>query len=251
MKLENSTLSTLTLEETFILGKKIKLFQPKDGYKSGIDPIFLAYFADVKTSDVVFDFGCGVGASTFAVEFFKSPKLVKGFEIQECLAELFLMNAKENNSKITISNMCISKIKETADVIIMNPPYYNSENFISPENDILKQANMESDIGLFEWLFCARRCLKPKGKLSIVHRTDRLDDILHDLKKLGFGGISIIPLWPKLGKPSKRMIVNAIKNSKKPLSLSPGLIIHAEESYYTPQAEDILRGNIKSLLKEI
>ena len=231
------------IQKTSILGEQITLFQPIEGYKSGIDPIFLAFFADVRETDTVLDFGCGVGASMFALKFFYPSTKIHGIDIQEHLIDLAGKNIEANKfDGISCSLSCFSKLDVKVDSIIMNPPYYGAGKFIHPQNEILQKANVEGELKLKDWIFYAAQYLKNKGRISIVHRVESLEEILTLLVKNNFGGIATFPLWPKEGKLAKRIVVNAVKNSKKPSRLFPGIILHTHDNRYTLEAEEILRG---------
>jgi tRNA1(Val) A37 N6-methylase TrmN6 len=74
----------------------------------------------------------------------------------------------------------------------------------------------------------------------VVYRCDRLDDLLAALAGK-VGEIVVLPLWPKSGRPAKRVLLRARKGVNSPLCLLPGLVLHEEDGRYTPAAEAILR----------
>ncbi|HLO76048.1 MAG TPA: methyltransferase, partial [Magnetospirillum sp.] len=97
----------------------------------------------------------------------------------------------------------------------------------------------EVELGL--WLKQCVRFLKPKGRLFVVHRADRLGDILAGLHPLRVGEVRVFPLWPKAGKAATRVVVAARKDAKTPLEVLPGLLLHHDDGAYTAKADDILR----------
>jgi tRNA1(Val) A37 N6-methylase TrmN6 len=239
------------VQKTFVLGQNVILYQPVHGYKSGIDPIFLAFFADVRETDHVLDFGCGVGASMFALKFFYPQVKIHGIDIQESLIDLALKNKEENRwDDVSCTCECFSHISQTVDAVIMNPPYFADLECMHPQNEILKTANVEGKLKLKDWVFHAHRCLKNKGRLSIIHRAEALEEILSLLFKHHFGGICLFPLWPKEGKLAKRIVITAVKNSKKPTQIFPGIILHTQDNHYTAQAEEILKGKRSGFWKK-
>ena len=104
---------------------------------------------------------------------------------------------------------------------------------------------MEGAADLQAWIGFALSRLKPRGGLTIIQRADRLHEILAALGR-GAGDISILPLWPKAGRPAKRVIVQARKGLKGGVNLLPGLVLHEADGAYTPAAEAVLRyaGNV-------
>ena len=85
------------------------------------------------------------------------------------------------------------------------------------------------------------RFLKPKGRLFVVHRADRLGDILAGLNPLRVGEIRVFPLWPKAGKAATRVVVAARKDARTPLEVLPGLVLHHDDGSCTAIADSILR----------
>jgi len=77
--------------------------------------------------------------------------------------------------------------------------------------------------------------------VTLIHRADRLDDIIRCLGGR-FGGITVCPLWPRAGAAAKRLIVRARKGVATPLALTAGLVLHTGSGAYTPEAEAVLRG---------
>jgi tRNA1(Val) A37 N6-methylase TrmN6 len=75
----------------------------------------------------------------------------------------------------------------------------------------------------------------------MIHRADMVDDIILAMGKR-FGAIEILPLWPKVGREAKRVIIRARKNRRSPARISAGLVLHNEDGGYTTEAEKILRG---------
>ena len=101
-------------------------------------------------------------------------------------------------------------------------------------------ANRESTVDLAAWLRFAITMLRPKGTLVMIHRADRLDDLLAALQGK-VGEIVLFPLWPKTNRPAKRVLIRARKAMQTPLSLLPGLVLHEEDGRYTAAADQVLR----------
>jgi tRNA1(Val) A37 N6-methylase TrmN6 len=83
-----------------------------------------------------------------------------------------------------------------------------------------------------------------KGSFTIIHRADRLQDILVALRETApdMGAIVVYPLWPKSGgNPAIRAIVRARKGVAAPLTIAHGLVLHASDGTFTPEAERVLR----------
>src|SRR5690606_30723592 len=91
------------------------------------------------------------------------------------------------------------------------------------------------------WIaFCARMA-RPGGHIVVVHRADRLSELLAAFEQARCGGIALFPLWPRLGAPARRVILRARSGSRAPLVLAPGLALHGADGRYTEAAERVLR----------
>ena len=100
-------------------------------------------------------------------------------------------------------------------------------------------AASEGEAGLDCWLDAMLGLVRPKGRVTLIHRADRLGDVLAGLR--GRAGATVVfPLWPRAGEAAKRIIVTARRGIATPLRLAAGLVLHAGGSF-TPAAEAVLR----------
>jgi tRNA1(Val) A37 N6-methylase TrmN6 len=127
------------------------------------------------------------------------------------------------------------------DHVMTNPPFTPSGRGTRPPGEIKATANMEGEVDLSGWIKAAAKLLNPKGRLVVIHRADRLADLLAAMTGRGLGGIRILPLWPKSGRPAGRVIVSARNGSRRALELLPGLVLHGEDGGHTQAAEAVLR----------
>ena len=120
----------------------------------------------------------------------------------------------------------------------MNPPYHDPARHRPSPNPIKAAANLGPEAGLTAAVASARGALKRKGRLTLVHRADALGEVLAALE--GFGEVTIFPLWPKAGRPAKRVILSARKGVKGGNHLLPGLVLHDDDGGYTAGALAVL-----------
>jgi len=228
------------------LGGKIKLKQSEKGYRATSDSVLLSSAISPKAGQTVLDVGAGTGIVSLCLAYRAPDAIITGLEIQpESFAlakENSLLNHKEANINFILCDIAnpTKEIKDKAfDFVITNPPYATEKPQSPTKNKAI--ANHESTTANLEtWLdFCIKR-LKPKGTLALIHKADRLDDIIALLQRR-LGKITIYPLYPKKGKPASRIIITAVKNSRTRISLMPGLILHQADGAPTREAEQILR----------
>lgn len=230
-----------------MLGGRVRLLQPRDGYRAAVDPVLLAAAMGAGPGEAVLDLGCGVGAAGFCLTARRPGVRVVGLEIQPDLAALARRNAALNGMEdwFRVAEGDAARPPEALegfDHVMTNPPFHEAAAGTRPGDPSRAVAHVEGGLGLAGWLKAAVKALRPKGRLALIHRADRLADILAALKGRGVGEVTVLPLWPKAGRPAGRVIVAARKGVRTPFRLLPGLVLHAGDGAYTPEAEAVLRG---------
>ncbi len=127
------------------------------------------------------------------------------------------------------------------DAAISNPPFFDDPQALrAPSPD--KTGAWMADGGLAAWTGFLLKAVREGGTITLVHRADRLADILALLAPKA-GSFRIRPIQPFADAPAKRVIVRAIKTGKAPLALLPALVLHDRASgRHSAAAEAILRG---------
>ena len=231
-------------EETLLLGGRVRILQPLQGYRAAIDPVLLAA-AVPATARRVADMGCGTGAALLGL-LARCPSVCGvGVELQPETAALacqsVALNGWSERAEIITGDvrLTLPRVEGNGfEAVMTNPPYHGP----GTRSPIASRAvaHME-EVPLEEWLAGCLRCLKPLGHLVVIYRADRLDTLLAALVARKAGSQEVFPLWPRQGEAAKRVIVRAVKGGKGPLTLHPGLILHGADGRFTPQAEALLR----------
>jgi len=240
------------VSEDGLLGGKVRLFQPEEGYRAAIDPVVLAASIDARSGETVLDLGCGVGAAALCLAARLPGLQVTGLEIQNDLAKLAERNVQMNAAFGAVSivegdlrnpppNLGLGSYHH----VMANPPFMETGAGNPPPNASKAQAHTEETGSLEDWIAFFSKALKPKGSATIIHRADRVDEILALMRK-DFGALVVFPLWPnapgsEAAKPAKRVIIRGRKGLKSPTTFSPGLVLHESQGAYTSEAETILR----------
>jgi tRNA1(Val) A37 N6-methylase TrmN6 len=174
---------------------------------------------------------------------------VTGFDVQQELIALarrnIALNAMEDRLDAVVGDVAAPSqaIKASSfDHVMANPPYLEAAHVRLPSNAVKAIANVEGAAGLDAWMSFCVRAVRPTGRVTLIHRADRLDDVLAAIAG-HLGGIAVFPLWPgREGKDARRVLVQGIKGSAAPLRLCPGLVLHGPDGTFTAAAEAILRG---------
>lgn len=233
------------LTDDAFLGGRVKLLQPKEGYRAATDPVLLAAACRAAPGERVLDVGCGAGAAAICLGA-RTPGLsLEGIERAPALAALADRNGRRNGAPIMARAGDLRRPplffrSAEYDHILTNPPFYPAGS-APPAGTALRDAAHRETASLAEWLdFCLRR-LRPGGGLTVIHRAERLPEILALLSGRA-GAVEAIPLWPRAGVAAKRVIVRGVKEAKGPFRLAPGLTVHPPEGEgFTAEAEAILR----------
>ena len=241
---------TAELTHDGFLDGKLKVWQPRNGYRAATDPVFLAAAVQAKPGQTVLELGCGVGVASLCLGWRLQGLKLVGLELQNNYAELARKNALENRQPLNVIEGDLTalprKITDLAfDHVMFNPPYFGKGAFTAPTNTGKKVAHVE-ETPLSNWLIVAFKRLKPRGLLTVIHLAERLPDVLRGLPG-DAGDIVIRPLAPREGRAAKRVIVSARKGSAGPAKLLAPFNIHDGATHqndgddYSVQAKAILR----------
>ncbi|MCQ2735511.1 MAG: methyltransferase domain-containing protein [Alphaproteobacteria bacterium] len=242
----------MTTEYTndYLLDKKVKIFQPINGYRASTDAVLLAAAVDEsKTANAqILDVGSGTGAISLclAQRLQQNNVRIVGLEIQSELSELADLSAKENNfSFVKFYNEDIRKkinnenvLPCSFDVVISNPPY--SDHDMPSPNESKAAAHNHQDFDLSRWLAFCLKMAKPFGRIYLINRVEALPEICTFFQGKA-GGMLIRPLYSKKGQEAKRIIVSVQKDSKAPCRILPPFVVHNAVGTYTDEAQQILR----------
>jgi len=241
-------LASEVVENTLLRGK-LKLLQPKVGFHAAIDTVFLAAAVPVKDRQHVLDIGCGVGSAGLSVALRNKTIQLVGIDIQQELIDLAHQNATLNNmaDRCRFFQGTVLTDKNIPDnsfhSVMMNPPYQEAGTHMPSPKKIKAFSHGEDASGaaLADWVKYAHRKLKQGGFLTMVHRADRLDDVITALTaRRWFGSLVIYPLYPHEGENARRVIVRARKERYAAAVLKSGLVMHEKDGTYTRGAEKIL-----------
>jgi tRNA1(Val) A37 N6-methylase TrmN6 len=235
------------LTEDALLAGRVRLLQPRRGYRVAIDPVLLGAAVPAEAGETVLDAGLGSGAASLCLLARVPGCVVAGLELQPELAALAARNADLNGRPLeVIGGDLLSPPADLRrrqfDHVMTNPPFDEAgRGTPSPlaQRDRAHAHGAEAG-GVAGWLDACLRRLAPRGRLTLIHRADRLDLILAALAGQ-LGGITVLPLWPAAGEPARRIIVSGRKGARGPSRLGPGLALHGPDGRFTPEAEAVLR----------
>jgi tRNA1(Val) A37 N6-methylase TrmN6 len=242
-----------------LLGGMIRLLQPRQGQRASADAVMLAAAVPAKGAVRVLELGCGAGPAMLCLAARVKTAQVTGVELQADLVALSARNIAENGlaDRLTVlpGDIRQSRIAGLAagsfDQVFANPPYFDSARHrVSPHagRALARSEGARSEGGrsesgeadLAHWIAALLRYARSGGGITLIHTAERLGDILGLLGPKA-GAIRVIPLFSRAGQPAKRVIVRAVKGSRTPLVLDPGVVLHQADGSYLPAIEAVLR----------
>lgn len=223
----------------------LMLIQKKDGFKFGVDAVLLSDFVNVKKKHKVIDLCTGTGIIPFLLYGKYNPNNIKGIEIQEDMVEMANRSVKLNEiNNIEFIHSDLKDIKflktlEKADVVTVNPPYKLSNAGIVNPSDKLSIARHEILCNLENVIEASRVLLKDNGRLFMVHRPERLADIITLMKKYKIEPKRIRMVHPNKNKAPNIVLVEGQRDGGAFLKWDNPIYVYNEDGTYSDQINEI------------
>jgi FkbM family methyltransferase len=234
------------LNEDALLGGRVRIRQPTDGFRVAIDSVLLAAAVPARAGCHVLDAGAGVGGAALCLAARVPDCRVTGIEVDPELARVARENAALNALQARVTVIAGDILAPPPDLepadydhVMVNPPYLEAGAARPSPAPARAAANVEGAARLVDWAAFALRMVKPRGSVTFIHRADRLDRLLLAIE--GAGEVTTFPLWPKRGEAAKRVLVRARKGVRAPARLAFGLVLHEDDGSFTTEAEAVLR----------
>ena len=223
--------------------KDIKIVQNKDYFNFSLDSVLLPNFVEItKKTSKILDM-CTGNAPIPLILSTKTTAKIYAIELQKevysLAEETIKINKLENQIKLINDN--IKNLKkffntETFDIITCNPPYFKKKDgSIINENKVKSIARHEIEMELEDVMIISKALLKNEGSLVLVHRTERLIEIIELMKKHNIEPKRMRLIYPKVNNESNLVLIDGRKNGKDGLKILPPLYIHNEDNSYTKE----------------
>ena len=231
--------------------KGLKIIQDKNGFCFGIDSVLLSDFSkEIKKESLVLDLGTGTGILSILLSKKTNLKKIYGIEIQEEVADMANRSVKLNNleEKVEIINENIKNLKNifqknSFDAIVTNPPYKKINSGKINENEKKLISRHEISANLSDFLKISFDMLKDRGCLYMVHRPERLADIICELRANKLEPKIIRIVYSNIEAEPKLVLIKAIKNANKFLKIEKPLFIYNKDGTYTDEILKIYNKN--------
>lgn len=227
--------------------KGLKIIQNIDGFCFGIDAVLLSDFAkEIRNNSEVLDLGTGTGILSILLSAKTNLKKIYGIEIQEEVADMARRSVELNNleNKIEIINKNIKELnkifeKNSFDSIVTNPPYKKLETGKTNEKENKFISRHEVTANLEDFIKISFDLLKDKGSIYMVHRPERLAEIIYILKKYKLEPKKIRFVHSNNEQEPKLVLIKAVKNAKEFLKVEKPLFVYNKNGEYTDEVLEI------------
>ena len=254
----------------------LKIIQNKDGFCFGIDSVLISDYAkkDIKKNALGVDLGTGTGIISILLSAKTRLSKIIGIEVQKEVADMAQRSIELNGlqNKIEIKNMNIKNIiqnidnsklekrkkqvklgniqtethkekdniwLEKFDFVVTNPPYKKLETGKVNESEYKYISRHEATANLEDFIKVSKYLLKDKGSFFMVHRPDRLVDIIELMRKYKLEPKNIRFIYPSIDKSPNLVLIKGIKNAKPFLKIDKPLIVYNKNGEYTDEIYEI------------
>lgn len=224
----------------------LKIVQNKNYFNFSLDSVLLPNFVFLgQNTKMILDL-CTGNAPVPLILSTKTDAKIYGVEIQKDIYDMAVESVKINNleNRIELINADAKNIinrfeTDTFDVITCNPPYFKcSDTSLKNANDVKSIARHEIMIELEDVIKVARKLLKNGGSLCMVHRTDRLIEIIEIMRKHNIEPKRLQCIYPKKDSESNLILIDGKKNGNVGLKVLSPLYVHNDDGSY---ADEVLK----------
>lgn len=223
--------------------KTLKIIQNTKGFCFGIDAVLLSDFAkNIKKNAKVLDLGTGTGIISILLCGKTNLEKIIGVEVQKEVADMAKRSSKLNNleNKFEIINENIINLdkiyeKNSFDVIVTNPPYKKENTGIVNEEEKKLISRHEVLAKLEDYIKISNKLLKDKGEFYMVHRPERLVDIISDMRQYKIEPKEIRFVCSHINESPKLVLIKGVKNAKPFLKVKEDLYIYKKDGNYTEE----------------
>ena len=224
----------------------LKIIQNPDWFSFGIDAVLLSAFAKVKAGANVVDLCTGTGIVPLLLSSKTEAKSFTGIEIQPEVANMAMRSVALNGleSRIRILTADVQQLdgvleKSSVEVITCNPPYFKATGGIHNAHQVKTLSRHEVALPLEALFQAVYRLLVPQGQFYMVHRADRMVDVLYWARSVKIEPKVIQLIYPKVNAKPNLMLIKFVKYGGHELRFENPLVVYGEDGRFTKDIFDI------------
>lgn len=231
-----------------LLGFNLKIVQDTDYFNFSLDSVLLYNFLNIKQNMKIIDICSGNCPIPLMISK-KTTSTIYAVEIQKEIYNLGKESIEINHleDSIKLLNMDAKELTnvfetDTFDLITCNPPYFKyTEHSKKNDNEIKTIARHELKINLEDIIKLSRKLLKNNGSIVLVHRPERLTEIMILMKENNISPKRIQFIYPKENTDSNMIIIEGTKNGNNALKVMEPLIVHDSNGEYKEEIQKMFK----------
>ncbi|MEK4204865.1 MULTISPECIES: tRNA1(Val) (adenine(37)-N6)-methyltransferase [Paenibacillus] len=231
-----------------LLTHDLRIIQSDEVFSFSMDAVLLARFASVPPRGRVLDLCTGNGVIPILMTT-RTKASIEGIEIQPRLADMARRSVALNGlqDQVVIHEGDLRELYTTAghgvyDAITVNPPYMPLNGSDLKLNNHQAMARHEIGCTLEEVIQACVRLVRTGGKVSMVHKPQRLVDIISLMRQYRLEPKIIRFVHPRAHLEANMVLIEAARDGKPEVRLQPPLIVYNEDNQYCPEIMDIYYG---------
>ncbi|MBQ3379304.1 MAG: tRNA1(Val) (adenine(37)-N6)-methyltransferase [Clostridia bacterium] len=224
----------------------LRLIQDKTQFCFGVDAVLLSDFARVKYRGRALDLGCGNGIIPLLLSHKTKASFIAGVELQSAAAALAKRNVALNelSERVKIFEDDLKNVSESYfgfafDSVVSNPPYMEPARGEKNASQAQKIARHEIACTVDDVIAAASRCLKFGGLFYMIHRPERIADIITSMRRYTIEPKRLRAVHPKAGQNASMLLIEGQKGAHPSCIMLPPLYIHNSDGSYTDEINAI------------
>jgi len=233
-----------------VADEKVRIIQSPSIFSYSLDALLLGHFASIPIAKGnILDLCSGNGVIPLLLSNRTKAKIT-GLEIQERLVDMaersIQLNKLEDQLQVLSGDLKVrhKEIPQSFfNTVTCNPPYFKAtDDSHQNESEYMKIARHEICCTLVDVIQACKLYVRPGGKVAIVHRPERLVDLITLSRKYALEPKRIQFVYPKKGKESNTLLFEAIRDGKSGTKILPPLYVYEDDNTYTEEARKIIYG---------
>ncbi|HXN86956.1 MAG TPA: methyltransferase [Candidatus Binataceae bacterium] len=230
-----------------ILGGKIRVIQPRQGYRFSVDSILLVRFVSARRNERVLELGAGSGVISLAIAALHQPREIVAIEIQPELIAMIDRGAQLNGfHSIDAIEADLRKIKHAKvppngfDLVVANPPYRKHNSGRQSPNEKRRVARSETASTLEDFVAAAARHARGGGRAAFVFVADRFAELISIARQHRLEPKRIRFVHPYTNAPATTVLLETRKGGGVEVCVEPPLILFDAPGTYSKEARELL-----------
>ncbi|PTE68229.1 SAM-dependent methyltransferase [Staphylococcus devriesei] len=232
----------------YLIKENLKIIQNDEVFSFSTDALLLGHFTEVRKNDRILDLCAGNGVISLLLSA-KGQQAIESIEIQEQLVDMARRSYEYNHltDRLHMHHMDLKEVYRTFKpsqytLVTCNPPYFKTNQLNQHQKEAHKIARHEVMCSLEDCMLAARHLLKQGGRLMMVHRADRLMDVLTEMRRANIEPKRVIMIYSKINKSAVTVVVEGRKNGKQGLDIAPPFYIYNSDGEYSDEVRDVYYG---------